>query len=122
MLCMREKSCLCRESNTGLPARSPSLYLLNNKNYNNVLVVFGSLDRSVDIAMGYMLDDRGSIPGRGKLFCIPQFPDRFGGPPSLLSNGYQGVERPGREVDNPPLSSAEVKNVGALPSLPHTSS
>jgi hypothetical protein len=29
MLCGREKSCFCRESNPGRPARSPSLYRLN---------------------------------------------------------------------------------------------
>jgi hypothetical protein len=42
-------------------------------------------------------------------------PDRFLGPRIVLSNGYQGlislgVKRPGREDDNSPLSSAEVKN------------
>ena len=34
-------------------------------------------------------------------------------PPSLLSNGYRvsfpGVKRPGRGINHPPLSSAEVK-------------
>jgi hypothetical protein len=36
-----------------------------------------------------------------------------GGPPSLLYNGYRvsfpGVKRPGRGVDHPPPSNAEVK-------------
>jgi hypothetical protein len=40
-------------------------------------------------------------------------PDRPWGPPSLLYNGYRvsfpGVKRPGRGVDHPPSSSAEVK-------------
>jgi len=42
------------------------------------------------------------------------YPERLWGPPSLLSNGYQGalslgVERPGRAADHSPPSSAEVK-------------
>jgi hypothetical protein len=31
------------------------------------------------------------------------------------------VKRPGNEADHSPPSSAEVKNVGAIPPLPHTS-
>jgi hypothetical protein len=33
-----------------------------------------------------------------------------------------GVKRPGRQADHSHLSSAEVKNDGAIPPLPHTSS
>ena len=40
-------------------------------------------------------------------------PDSPWGPPSLLYNGYRvsflGVKRPGRGVDHPPPSSAEVE-------------
>jgi hypothetical protein len=40
-------------------------------------------------------------------------PGQLWGPPSLLYNGdrvsFPGVKRPGRGVDHPPLSSAEVK-------------
>jgi hypothetical protein len=54
---------------------------------------------------------RGSNPGGGKIFRSR--PDRPWGPPSLLYNGYwvyfPGVKRPGRGVDRPPPSSAEVK-------------
>jgi hypothetical protein len=32
------------------------------------------------------LDDPGSIHGSAKLFSSPKHPDRFWGPPSLLSN------------------------------------
>jgi hypothetical protein len=51
-------------------------------------------------------------------------PDRFWGPPSLLSNGIpgapsQGIERLGREADHSPPTSAEVTNIHPLP---HTSS
>jgi hypothetical protein len=41
--------------------------------------------------MGYGLDGRGSIPGRGKeFFSSPQRSDWLWDPSSLLSNGYWG--------------------------------
>jgi hypothetical protein len=44
----------------------------------------------------YGMDDRGSIPGRGKGFFFRLLcPDRLWGPPSLLYNGYRGVLSPG---------------------------
>jgi hypothetical protein len=49
-------------------------------------------------------------PGGVEIFSIR--PDRPWGPPSLLYSGYRvfpGVKRPGRDVDHPPSSSAEVK-------------
>jgi hypothetical protein len=54
---------------------------------------------------------RGSNPGGGEIFRSR--PDRPWDPPSLLYNGYRvsfpGVKRPGRGVDHPPPSNAEVK-------------
>jgi hypothetical protein len=54
---------------------------------------------------------RGSNPGGSEIFR--SHPDRPWGPPNLLYNGYRvsfpGVKRPGRGVDHPPPSSAEVK-------------
>ena len=52
---------------------------------------------------------RGSNPGGGgEIFCTS--PDRPWGPPSLLHNGYRvffgGKERPGRDADPSPPSSA----------------
>jgi hypothetical protein len=42
----------------------------------------------VGMEMGYGLEDRGLIPGRGKkIFSCPQRLDRLWGTPSLLSNG-----------------------------------
>jgi hypothetical protein len=81
-----------------------------------------SWDASVDVATDYGLDGRGSIPDRGKRFvCAPQSPDRLWGPPNL-SSGYRGVKLLGREADYSLPSSAEVKNGGAIPPFPSTSS
>jgi hypothetical protein len=68
----------------------------------------------------------GSIPCSAMLFSYLQRSDRFWGPPSLLSNGYRGALSTGvkdqkRETDHSLASSAEVKNCGAMPSLPHMS-
>jgi hypothetical protein len=54
-------------------------------------VVHESQDSSADIAAGYGLDVRSSIPDVSKkLFATPQRPDRLLYPPSLLSIGYRG--------------------------------
>jgi hypothetical protein len=41
---------------------------------------------------------------------------------SLSSPLGTGGKRPGREADHPPPASAEVKNGGTIPPLPHKSS
>jgi hypothetical protein len=64
----------------------------------------------VGIATGYGLDFPGSNPGGDEIFCT--CPDRPWGPSSLLYNGYRvftgGKERPGRDADPSPPSSAVV--------------
>jgi hypothetical protein len=54
--------------------------------------LFMSRGSSVSIVSDYGLDDRGSIPDRGRGFFLPLAfrPDRLWGPPSLLYNGYRG--------------------------------
>jgi hypothetical protein len=59
--------------------------------------------------MGYGMDGRGSITGRGKVF-----------PFSAASWPTQWV--PGREADQSPPPSAEVNNGGAIPPLTTLSS
>ena len=63
---------------------------------------------SVGIATGYGLDGPGIESGRGEIFRT--CPDRPWGPPSLLYNGYRvfpgAKERPGRDADPSPDSSA----------------
>jgi hypothetical protein len=62
------------------------------------------------------LDGPGIESGRGEIFRT--CPDRPWGPPSLLHNGYRvsfpRVKRPGRDIDHPPTSSAEVKEIAEL--------
>ena len=76
---------------------------------------------SVGIATGYGLDASG-IESRvgGEIFCI--CPDRPWGPPSLMYNGYRvfpgGKERPGRDADPSPPSSAVVKKDYSYTSTP----
>ena len=66
---------------------------------------------SVGIATGYGLDGPGSNTCGGEIFRTS--PDRPWGPLSLLYNGYRifpgGKERPGRDDDPSPPSSAVVK-------------
>ena len=68
-------------------------------------------DSVVDIATRYGLKSSGSKPGGGKIFR--NRPDRLWGPPSLLHNGYHvslpQVKLPGRGVNHPPQSNAQVK-------------
>jgi hypothetical protein len=78
-----------------------------------------SQNSSVGIVMLYGLDGRGSIPGRGKRFSsTSQRPDHPPSYPVGTRDSFQWGERPGRVADHSPLSSAEVKNGGATPSLP----
>jgi hypothetical protein len=75
----------------------------------------------------HRLDGRGSNPGRGKIFLFsttsrpalrPTQPPIQWVPRPICAE----VKRPGREADHSPPSNGEVKNGGATPPLPHTSS
>ena len=72
---------------------------------------FSGPGSSVGIATGYGLDTlRDSNSGGGEIFRT--CPERPWGPPILLYNGYrlftEGKERPGRDADLSPPSSAVV--------------
>jgi hypothetical protein len=77
--------------------------------------------------MGHWLDSPGSNPDRTKIFLFSAMSDLSLGltqPPIQWVPGavFLGVEQPGHEADHSPLSSAEVKNGGAIHPLPHMSS
>ena len=72
--------------------------------------IVGRVAQSVQrLATGWTI--RGSNPGGSEIFRT--CPDRPSGPPSLLYNGYrvfsEGKERPGRDADPSPPSSAVAK-------------
>jgi hypothetical protein len=101
-------------------AESPSLnhgiYLNNSK--------LESRDSSVSIVIVYGPDCRGSIPRQGQDYFVHSVRTGSGAPPSLFSNWYRwhfsvGLKRPEHSADLSPPSSAEVKNRGAIPPLPH---
>jgi hypothetical protein len=51
-------------------------------------------DSIFGITTSYGLDDRGvgvQVPVGSRIFCSPRRPDRLWDPPSLLSNGFQGL-------------------------------
>jgi hypothetical protein len=87
----------------------------------------GSRDSSVGIATGYTLEGWGLIPVGVKIFPLATASIPTLGPtqpPIQWAPGalYLLVKRQGRETDHSPQSSAEVRNGGAIPPLPHTSS
>jgi hypothetical protein len=54
----------------------------------------GSRESAVGIAPGYGLDGRGvgvRVPVGAGFVSSPRRPDRFWGPPSLVSSGYRGL-------------------------------
>jgi len=88
--------------------------------------LFHVLSVPLFLKLGYGLDDRGSVLGRGNdgnFFSPPSRPVRLWGPLSLLSNRYRGLCPPGvkrlrREADHSPPSGAEVKNAWNYTSAP----
>jgi hypothetical protein len=108
-----------------LSTDATSPYVLASIYYFLCWPIFWSRGSSVGIATGYGLDDGGvevRVPVGSRIFSSPCRPDRLWGPPNLLSIGYWGVKRPGREADTSPPTSAEVKKVWIYTSTPHTPS
>jgi hypothetical protein len=71
--------------------------------------------------LGYGLDDRGSIPGRGNDGIYFSSPPSFRPALGLTHSPIQwvpGIKRPGREADHSPLSSVEIRNVLRYTSTP----
>ena len=85
-------------------------HFITNYLLHSASICFCGPGSVVSIATGYGLDGSGSNPGGGKIFRT--CPDQPWGPPSLLYNGSWvfpgGKERPGRNTDPSPPSSAMV--------------
>jgi hypothetical protein len=83
-------------------------------------------DSSVGVAKSYGLEARGSIPGKGRMFFSTASRRALGHTQPLIQcvadDVSPGIKQQRREADHSPPSSAEVKNGGAVPSLPLTSS
>jgi hypothetical protein len=84
-------------------------------------------DSSVDIATGYGLDGQGSVLGRDKflLFSTALIPNLRPTQPAIQwepGTLSLGINWPGRGADHSLLTSAEVKNSGAIPPLTPMSS
>jgi hypothetical protein len=79
-----------------------------------------SWDSAVGIATGHVLDDRAvrvRVTVGSRIFLSPRRLDRLWNPPSLLSNVYRWVQRPGREAGHSP-TSAETKKMWFHTSTP----
>jgi hypothetical protein len=69
-------------------------------------------------ATGYRLDGKGRFPARARNCSLQSVPTGSGARPASCP----GSKAAGREADHSPPSSADVKNGGAIPPLPHMSS
>jgi hypothetical protein len=83
----------------------PSKHLRDLRKY-----FFAYNKKGVGIATSYGLDIPGSIPGNARFFSSVQHTDQLWAPPSLLSDGYQGlfpqeIKQQGHEADHSPPSS-----------------
>jgi hypothetical protein len=75
-------------------------------------------DISFDITTGHGLGSWGSIPDGARDFFSTTSRPAMGS----IEPPFPSVKRPGREADHSPPSSGGVRNSGAIPPYPHTSS
>jgi hypothetical protein len=85
------------------------------------------MDGPVSTATSYGLDGRGSVHRKVNISLLSIAFRRVLGPTQppiqwVLEVISAGVKQPGHEADHSPPSSAEVKNYGTVPSVPHLSS
>jgi len=74
------------------------------------LALFKRRDGSVGIATGYGLDGPGIESRCGEIFrTVQTSPEAHPASCAMDTGSFQGVKRPGRDVDHLPPSSAEVK-------------
>jgi hypothetical protein len=89
-----------------------------------ILMEVKTFPRAVGSAMGYGLVGRGigvQFPVGAQVFSPPRLHRLWGPPTQRVPGAFSlGVKRPGREADYSPPTSAEFKNGGAIPPIPHT--
>jgi hypothetical protein len=100
--------------------------IVKNINVSKICIMYKDWqDSSGSTAMGYGLDGQGLIPFRDKSF-LHSIQTSSGAHPASYPVGTgvlsPGAKSPGREADHSPPSNAKVKNGGAIPPLPYTSS
>jgi hypothetical protein len=98
------------------------------KNMFSYFSINGSLDSSVSIATGYMLDDQGlgvRVPEGSRIFSMPSRLALGSTQPPIqwqLGALSLGVKRQGREADHSPPTGAKVKTMWIYTFTPHTPS
>jgi hypothetical protein len=92
--------------------------------FNFIFKIVYRRHNSVGIVIGYGLEDRALIRGRGKIFLFIDFVPGLGPTQSHIQwvhlAVFPGIKRQGREADHSPPSNAEVKKGGGI--LRHMSS
>jgi hypothetical protein len=78
------------------------------------------LKRCIYIATDYVLEGKGSIPGKGEIFYSLHVPFQASYPLGIWVY-FVGVKRPVCETDHSLSSTAKVRKGGDKLSLPHTS-
>jgi hypothetical protein len=92
---------------------------------NDCQYINSSAVNDVGIATGYGMDGLASVAFMARFFFSTKSRLVLGFTHPLIQVQWVpraislGVKWPGREADHSPLSSAEVKNGGAIPPLPH---
>jgi hypothetical protein len=103
--------------------RDESKPLMSSGTFRHLFCTLAGTAQSVKW-LGYGLDDRGPIPGRGRYFFFFVMLSRPAlgptQPPTQRVPGTTtpGVKRPGREAGNSPPSSAKIKNEWSYTSTP----
>jgi hypothetical protein len=82
----------------------------------------------ISTATGYGLNDQGvgvQVPKRERIFSSPCHPGQVWGPPSVQSNGYEGLFPPrvkwmAHEADHSPVHTVKDKKTWIYTATPHT--
>ena len=105
-VCVRVHVCVC----VCVCARARTLVrVCHHLNFRNVPLIFVDRDSSVGIATRYGLDGPGIESQWGASFPVQTGPGAHPAFNTMGNGSFPVVKRPGRGVDHPPPSGAEVK-------------